>query len=378
MLWDSKIRIVVTGVALRSCLGNLHQTWHSLLLGKTGLKISQPFSELSPYPLGLIENKPLVLSSLVNPIIQEALSSASLSIPLADCGVVIGSSRGCQGEWETLLKTGSVQGWQEMFPHQAATLTARHLRTLAPVLAPMNACSTGIWALARSYELLKEGLCQQVIAGAIETPITPLTIAGFQQMGALAKRGCYPFDLGREGLVLAEGAAVLILESLESALTRGVTPIAEIKGFGLTCDAYHITSPEPRGHQAIRAIKDCLGRSALAVEDIDLIYTHGTATRLNDEREAEIIQTIWGHNVQVSSIKGAIGHTLGASSASSVALALQSLKTQIVPPAVGLNRPAFALNLAPEATSARLRNILCLSFGFGGQNAVLALTEVDY
>ncbi len=373
MSWDFNKSIVVTGVGLRSCLGNLEETWQSLNEGKTGIKLRQPFRELSPYPLGMIENLPLSLSALVAPVIREALANAYLVTPLKECGVVIGSSRGCQGEWEVLLKSKISHNWEQMFPHQAATLAAREIGTFGPVIAPMNACSTGIWAIAQAYQLINQGLCEQVIAGGIETPITALTITGFQQMGALASRGCYPFDHRREGLVLAEGSAVLVLESLESAEQRGVTPYAEIRGFGLTCDAHHITTPEPTGKEVIKAISDCLRRSELSLEEIDLIYTHGTGTLLNDQREAAIIQSIFKSNVPVTSIKGAIGHTLGASGAISVALSLLSIRDQVIPGCVGLESPAFALNLIRETVSAKLEKILCLSFGFGGQNAVLVI-----
>ena len=372
MLWDSRTRVVVTGLALRSCLGNLSETWQSLLLGKTGLRIQQPFITLSPYPLGLISATPLTLSNLLFPVLQEALKCASLVPPLLDCGVVVGSSRACQGEWENIAKQGNIENWLEMLPHQAATLTARYIKTCAPVLAPMNACSTGIWSIFRAYELIRSGQCQQVITGAIDTPITPLTLTGFQQIGALAPNGCYPFDQHRQGLVLAEGAAVLVLESLESAQSRDVPYYGEIKGFGVNCDAYHATTPELSGRQAIKAIKNCLERGGLAAEDIDLIYAHGTATVLNDQREAAIIEAV-NKKSAVAAVKGAIGHTLGASGAISAILALKSLEKQIIPPCVGLQSPAFSINLQPRAVSGRVKQVLCLSFGFGGQNAVLAL-----
>ena len=373
MSWDSKKRVVVTGIGLLSCLGNLEETWNAIIAQKTGLRLAQPFLDLPLYPLGLIREHPSRLKELVEPVVQDALFNAKLIPPLEECGVVIGSSRGCQGEWENSLRNGSIAGWKDMFPHQGSTLAASKIGSHGTVMANMNACSTGIWSILQACQLIVEGSCQQALAGAIDTPITPLAITGFQQLGVLANQGYYPFDLNREGLALGEGAALLVLESLESALNRGVTPYAEIKGFAANCDAYHMVSPEPKGVQGIKAIKQCLERSELTPEDIDLIFAHGTGTILNDEREARIIQSLFRLDVQVSSIKGAIGHTLGASSAISVALAVLSLKRQMVLPSVGINKPAFPLNLLREARSAKLQNVLIFSFGFGGQNAILAL-----
>ena len=370
--------IVVTGIGLLSCLGSLEATWSSLLKGKSGIKISQPFPELSPYPLGLITpQKPITLDYLTKSIVAAALQDASLQVPLPKCGVVIGSSRGCQVSWEEFAsqrwKTDQPFDFLQTLPHQPAITTARYLGTLAPVLAPMAACATGVWAIARGYELIKTGQCQRVIVGAVETPITRLTLATFERMGALAKTGCYPFDKNREGLVLGEGGAVIILETAELAHSRGVPVYGKILGFGFTCDAHHITSPDDNIHTASIAIKQCLTRSGLTSQAIDYIHAHGTSTRLNDHHEAQLINYLFPQKVAVSSTKGATGHTLGGSGALGTAFTLMALKHNYLPPCVGAQDAEYNLDLVTKSRQDKLNNALCFSFGFGGQNAVLAM-----
>ncbi len=378
MLWDSDSdRVVVTGVALRSCLGNLEQTWNGLCVNQIGLRLAAPFPQLPAYPLGLIQDTPFTVSGLIVPVVKELLLASGLSAPLPECAVVIGSSRACQSQWESLMRNGTFEGWENMFPHQAASIAAAVTGSCGPVVAPMSACATGIWAIAKAYQLIKEKTCLQVIAGAIDTPISPLVITGFQQMSLLSKNFCSPFDSNRDGLSLAEGSAVFLIESLKSARDRGIIPFAEIKGFALSCDAYHMTSPEASGQVAAKAIKKCLQNSGLLAHDIDLIYTHGTGTVMNDQIESKIIQSIFPVDVHIASIKGAIGHTLGASAAISAALSIVSLDQQMIPPAVGLKNPAFPLNFSKHATKAKLFNILNLSFGLGGQNAALILQNFN-
>jgi 3-oxoacyl-[acyl-carrier-protein] synthase II len=214
-----------------------------------------------------------------------------------------------------------------------------------------------------------------VIAGGIEAPITPLTLSGFQKMGALAKTGAYPFDLHRQGLVLGEGAAVFVLESPELAKQRQAKIYGSILGFGLTTDAFHGNKPECTAKSAIAAVQQCLQRSSLRPSDIDYIHAHGTATELNDRIENKIIQNIFPKEVAVSSTKGATGHTLGASGALGVAFSLLAMQKKILPPCVGLKSPEFDLNLVMEPRESQLQNVLCFSFGFGGQNAIIALSN---
>lgn len=368
--------VVVTGIGLLSALGSLTSSWQSLLKGKSGIALHRPFPELPSYPLGLINSRPVKLKDLTKLVVAAAIKDAELNVPLAECGVAIGSSRGAQADWEqltTIPDNFNSLNWLETLPHQGAIAAARYLGTTAPVLAPMAACATGIWAIARGFELLQTGQCQRVIAGAVEAPITRLTLAGFERMGALAKTGCYPFDKHREGLALGEGGAVFVLETADLALSRCAKIYGQILGFGLTCDAYHLNAPESSNKSALIAVKQCLERSQLHSLEIDYIHAHGTATKLNDFQEAQLINSLFPQQVAVSSTKGATGHPLGASGAMGVAFSLMALKEQQLPPCIGLTESEFDLNLVTFARKSSLEKVLCLSFGFGGQNTAIAL-----
>jgi 3-oxoacyl-[acyl-carrier-protein] synthase II len=384
------VAVVVTGIGLVSALGkNLEDSWQQLIAGQSGIRWHQPFSELEPRPLGMIAKQPAHMRVLTQSVVTSALKDAGLFPPLPDCGVVIGSSRSYQGLWEQMARqmdrgvgdkgdatlSSSLEDWLETLPHMNAIAAARQIGACGMVLAPMGACATGIWAIAQAADLIQTGQCQRVIAGAVEAPITPLTITGFEQMGALAKTGAYPFDLHRQGLVLGEGGAVFVLESAELAHQRQAKVYGQILGFGLTADAYHANTPEPEGRSAIAAVKQCLERSHLSRNDIDYIHAHGTATLLNDRIESILIQRLFPKSVAVSSTKGATGHTLGASGALGVAFSLMAMKQQILPPCVGLSHPEFDLDLVRGARQSKIQRVLCFSFGFGGQNAVIALAQ---
>ncbi|MFB2917835.1 beta-ketoacyl-ACP synthase [Aerosakkonema funiforme] len=384
-----KVEVVVTGIGSIGCLGTLETSWQNLISGQSGIRLHQPFPELEARPLALIGNKPAELLTLTRLVVALALKDASLLPPLSNCGVAIGSSRSQQAVWEKLALTPPpyplpvdgeggklLEDWLETLPHMGAIAAAHQIGTIGPVLAPMAACATGIWSIAQGFELIQTRQCDMVIAGAVEAPITRLTLAGFKQMGALAKTGAYPFDRDREGLVLGEGAAVLVLESLESAKHRGAKIYGQVLGFGLTNDAHYVNAPEEGGKSAIAAIKQCLERSNLSPNDIDYIHAHGTATQLNDRNEAQVIRYLFPQNVPISSTKGATGHTLGASGALGTAFCLMALHHQILPPCIGLKESEFDLNFVREARRCEIRNVLCLSFGFGGQNAVLALGKI--
>ncbi len=381
------MRIVITGIGFRSALGDLAVTWQSLLAGKSAIVLVKPFADLPLIPLATIDKQLQNVTDLTRLVVAEAIEDARLELPLPDCGVVIGSSRACQAQWEKLAsapaRQSDLSNWMDTLPHSPAIATARYIGTQSAVLAPMAACATGIWSIAQAVTLLRSGACQRAIAGAVEAPITPLTIAGFIQMGALATTGCYPFDRRREGLVLGEAGAVFVLETAASAQERGAKIYGEILDFGLTNDAYHECAMDLDGKAARQAIIDCLDRSQLRPTDIDYIHAHGTGTLLNDRRESQLIKQIFPDGVAISSTKGATGHTLGASGAVGIALCLQSLvqplgtsiATQILPPCVGLKDAEFALDLVTSARHAKVNNLLCLSFGFGGQNAAIGVRK---
>ncbi len=376
------MQVVVTGIGLISTLGNLETTWKQLLSGQSGIFPHQPFPELPTKPLALIQDIPSHPTELLETAIADALIMAKLTPPLLDCGVVIGSSRGYQGKLEQLasgfyapLGRSDINQFVDYLPFNIALNAAKKIGSLGIILSPMAACSTGIWAIAQGFELIKTQQCQRVIVGAVEAPITPLTLAGFEQMGALANTGCYPFDRNREGFVLGEGAAILILESEALALQRNAQIYGKILGFGLTADACHGNKPDMFGKSAIAAIQTCLKNSNLSSDQIDYIHAHGTATILNDQHEVNLIQRLFPQGVSVSSTKGATGHTLGASGALGVAFCLMTLNYQLLPPCVGLKTPVFDLDFVTSVRSDLIKNTLCFSFGFGGQNAIIAISK---
>ncbi len=369
------MRIVITGIGFRSALGDLDRTWNGLLTGQTAIEFVQPFADLPPLPLALISDRPQHILDLTHTVVATAVQDAGLSLPLPDCGVVIGSSRGAQAQWEKFTSDPQpdLTKWLDTLPHSLAIDTARSIGSQSALLAPMAACATGIWSIAQAVGLIRAGACTMAIAGAVEAPITPLSIVGFTQMGALATTGCYPFDTRRDGLVLGEAGAVFIIETEASALVRGGKIYGEILGFGLTNDAYHICATDLDIQAASQAIWQCLKRSNLTYTNIDYIHAHGTGTQLNDRRESFLIREIFPQGVAISSTKGATGHTLGASGAVGVALCLKSIATQVLPPCGGLINSEFDLDFVMTPRANRVDRLLCLSFGFGGQNVAIAL-----
>lgn len=376
--------VVVTGIGLVSALGNDAQTtWQRLLAGEGAIALRQPFLALPPVPLAMIGKSPATVTCLVKNAVLAALADAHLAAPLPQCGIVLGSSRSYQGQWESLARQwygDSLSGhdrvldsWLETLPHQAALNAARWVGSRGPVLAPMAACATGIWAVAQGVELIRSGQCDRVVAGAVEAPITPLTLTGFAKMGVQAQTGCYPFDEAREGLVLGEGAAVMVLERATLAAQRGVSAYGTVRGFGLLNDAEHITSPA--APTAIAAVRQCLQRSGLTPPEVDFLHAHGTATHRNDQMEAAIAATVFPKTLAITATKGATGHTLGASGAMGIIFSLLALRHQRLPPCVGLKTPAFKLNFVKQSNAAPLRHGICCSFGFGGQNTVVALSR---
>jgi 3-oxoacyl-[acyl-carrier-protein] synthase II len=367
--------VVCTGIALQSALGDLETTWARLLAGETGISKRQVFLDLPAFPVAMIGMQPVQLDSfadakgdrLTTNLTTTLLADAGWQSPLLDCPVVIGSSRAYQPQWEQFSQSGITSAVLDYLPHMPAIGVARLIGSTSAVLAPMAACATGIWAIERGYQMIING-ADRALVGAVEAPISPLTVVGFQQMGAMAADGCYPFDKNRQGLVLGEGGAFFALEERSIAEARGAKIYGQILGCGLTNDASHAWGVG--GGAGATAVQQCLERSGL--KSVDHILLHGTSTQLNDRYEASLVEQFFP-GVPVTGNKGAVGHTLGAAAAISVALAFRSLQSQVIPPTVGCSDLEFDLNLICQPTATQLQNLMCWSFGFGGQNAVLAL-----
>jgi 3-oxoacyl-[acyl-carrier-protein] synthase II len=360
--------VVCTGIALESVLGDLETTWARLLAGETGIIKRRVFLDLPAIPVAMIGSQPILLNRLTTNLITKLLADAGWQAPLSDCPVIIGSSRAYQPQWEKFAQNGINSLIVDYLPHMPAISVARLIGSTSAVLAPMAACATGIWAIERGYQMILHG-ADRALVGAIEAPISPLTVVGFQKMGAMANDGCYPFDKNRQGLVLGEGGALFTLEERSIAEARGAQIYGRILGCGLTNDASHAWGVG--GGAGAMAVQQCLERSGL--KSVDLIHLHGTSTHLNDRYEASLVQDFFP-SVPVTGNKGTVGHTLGAAAAISVALAFRSLQCQIIPPTVGCSNIEFDLNLIQQPTVTNLQNLMCWSFGFGGQNAVVALS----
>jgi 3-oxoacyl-[acyl-carrier-protein] synthase II len=383
-------RVIVTGIGLVTAIGQDHPTsWANLLAGKSGIKLvcRPPFTDI-PIPLAIIDNPPAEsieasqprAQRLVLQAVSEAIADARLVLPLPNCGIVVGSSRANQLELESTL-SGDLSNprfsWLSLLPGSIASVVAAHVQTQSVVLSPMAACATGNWAIAQAYEAIQMGQCDRAIAAAVDAPITPLSIAGFHQIGAMASTGLYPFSREREGLVLGEGAAAIVMESARSLHQRQqkkepIDSYGEVLGFGITNDAWHPTSPDPQHIQAERAMRTCLDRVGILTRDVDHLNLHGTGTQRNDAAEAALVARVFPHAPFVSTTKGATGHVLGATGMIEAIFCLLSLQQQVLPPCIGMRSPDFDLNFTLATSRAELKIALNLSFGFGGQNAVVA------
>ncbi len=252
-----------------------------------------------------------------------------------------------------------------------------------PVMTQVAACATSVIAFQDALRLIATGECDVVLAGGSEAPILPMAIAALGNMGALSKRNddpataSRPFDRTRDGFVLGEGGGVAVVESLEHALARGATPIAEILGAGLTADAFHISAPEPTGRGASRAMVNAMRNAEVTADEIDLIVAHGTATPLNDVTETRAIKSAFGqqaHRVAITSPKSMIGHLVGAAGIASALAAFGAIRDQVIPPTATLREPdpECDLDYTPgTARPARLDTVMINGFGFGGQNSVV-------
>lgn len=318
-----------------------------------------------------------------------AVSHAGLSPEsLRAAAVLFGTGTGGAADTERYLRelrTGELPGIGALISHQPAAVTdvvARVLGAKGPRATIMTACSSSAIAISQGLDLIRLGRVEIAVCGGAEG-LCALTCVGFGALRATSPEPCRPFDAERKGLNLGEAGAVLILESAEHARRRGARVLARLVGSGLSCDAHHMTAPEPQGQGALRAMRAACADAGLSPESIDFVNAHGTATPHNDAAETAALKALLGERVAkvpVSSIKSMVGHTLGAAGAIEAVASVSSLVHGFLPPTVNLTTPdpAFGADfdfIPGSAREVRVRTILSSSFAFGGNNAVLLFQQ---
>jgi 3-oxoacyl-[acyl-carrier-protein] synthase II len=276
-----------------------------------------------------------------------------------------------------------------MLADTPAAQTAIHYGLRGPNMAIISACATGTNVVGEAFEMVARGAADAMLAGGTEAGVVPVAIAGFNVMGALSTRNddparaCRPFDADRDGFVISEGAAILVLESLEHALARGATIHAEMVGYGTSVDANHIAAPLETGDGARQAMQCALKRAGLAPEAVDYLNAHGTGTRLNDVAETRAVKTVMGehaYNIAISSTKSMTGHLLGGAGSLEALICVKVLKDGIIPPTINYETPDpdCDLDYVPnQARSAAVKVAMSNSFGFGGHNACVVLRRYE-
>ena len=411
------MRVVITGIGAITPLGlSVDETWQGLLAGRSGIDHISRFdtSELRTTFAGEVRNfdpqnyMDRKEARRMDPYIQyalaatkEAIADSKLDLTVEEpnrIGVIVGSGVG---------------GLQTTLENQAL-INEKGLRKISPFMVPnmlvdsasgriaieynlhglnhavVSACASGTSACGEAFEALRRGDADAMVAGGAEAAITPLIMAGFDIMGALSQHNenpaaaCRPFDNSRDGFVVSEGSAIVIMETEEHAKARGAHIYAEVIGYGSSNDAYHMAAPHQRGRGAVDAMRMALRKAAgygVGPEAVDYINAHGTATRLNDVGETIAIKEVFGehaYNVHISSTKSMIGHLLSGAGAIETIVCAKAIQDSKIPPTINLNTPdpECDLNYTPlHAQPVDVRVTLSNSFGFGGHNACIMLRK---
>ena len=402
-------RVVVTGMGVISPIGNsIHEFWKNASSGKSGISKISSF-DTSNLPVHIAGNCSIDLSEHLDTkalnkmdrfsalcliAANQAIQDSKIDFKKVDlnkAGVIIGSGIGgmitFEDQHKRLLKNPkrvSPFFIPSMIPDIASGHIALEHNLKGINYAVVSACASSSHCIGDAFRNIKHGYSDIIIAGGSESTITPMAIAGFGNMKALTKNPDHtsaskPFDLNRDGFVMGEGSGILILENLDHALSRNANIYAEIKGFGATADAYHITSPHPDGEGASNAMLAAINEANLNIEEIDYINAHGTSTKYNDKIETKSIKHVFKNhskNLFVSSTKSMIGHLLGASGAVEAITTILSINNSTITPTINytLSDPECDLNYVPNKSIHKdINNSLSNSFGFGGHNSVLAI-----
>ena len=403
-------RVFVTGLGVVSPLGlDAKTTWKSLVAGESGIATITAFdpegykttiaAEVKRFePTDYVDRKQ---ARRIDRFVQFALGAAiqaaddaSLSIDNGNAertGVMIASGIGGIITISEQLEILNGKGPNRvspffvpmMLPDMASGQVSMHLGVKGPSIATVSACASGADSIGAAFDMLQGDQLDMILAGGSEASICPIGIAGFNACHALSTRNddpraaSRPFDAERDGFVCGEGAAVMVLETMESMESRGAEPLAELVGYGSSADAYHVTQPAPEGEGGARAMRRALEVAGLKPDEIDYINAHGTSTPLNDKYETMAMRAVFGedaYRVPISSTKSMTGHLLGASGALEAAFCVQAIAEGVIPPTINLDNPDpdCDLDYTPhKAKRADIATAISNSFGFGGHNSSL-------
>jgi len=408
-------RVVVTGMGVIASLGhNVADFWSSLLAGKCGIDHVTLFdpkdhscqigAEVRNWdPAALMDPKEVRRNDRYTHFgfcaARQAAVDAQLDMAKEDpdrVGVIIGSGIGGMLTIETQHKVLMERGPRKVSPfmipalisNMCSGLVAIDLGARGPNFSVVSACATATHAIGESLRMIRGGEADVMVCGGSEAAITPLAYAGFCSMKAMStnnenpQKSSRPFDLNRDGFIMGEGAGILVLESLEHALARGARIYCEIAGYSATCDAYHITSPDPEGKGLSLAMSRALNDARVLPAEIDYINAHGTSTPYNDKFETLAIKKVFGEQarkVMISSTKSMTGHLLGAAGGVEAIVSVKTIQTGEVPPTINLETPDpdCDLDYVPNVKrSGAIKTVLSNNLGFGGQNAALVFRKL--
>jgi len=409
-------RVVITGLGCISPLGNDVETlWNNILKGQSGVgritrfnssefecKIAAEVKDFDPnIQFGSREARRMDrFSQFAVAASSQALHDSGLEVNDSNrdrIGAIIGSGIGGLGTLFEQMKVFMERGPERVSPFlvpmmladTAPGMVAINFGLRGPNMAVVTACATGTNAVGEAAEVIRRGDADVMLAGGAEAGIVPVAIAGLCVMGALStrndepQRASRPFDLNRNGFVMGEGAAVLVLESLEYAQARNAHILAELTGYAATNDAYHISAPAENGAGAAICMRNAMRKSGFHLQDIGYINAHGTSTVLNDKSETAAIKTVFGeqaYQIPVSSTKSMTGHLLGASGALEAVICVKTLQDQILPPTINYETPdpLCDLDYVPNvARPASVQHVMSNSFGFGGHNATILFSKFN-
>ena len=409
-------KIVVTGIGASSPIGGTaSESWDALLAGASGAQ-SLEFDWVEKYDLPVTFAAKAKVSPeevLARPVWKRLDPSSQFALVAAmeafadagspeldtdrlgvDWATGIGGLWSLLDAWDTLREKGPRRVLPltvpMLMPNAPSAAVSMHFEARAYARTVASACASSTEAIVNAYEHLQAGYADVVIAGGSEAAIHPITLASFSSMQALSKRNddpavaSRPYDVNRDGFVMGEGAAALVLETEEHALARGARIYAEIAGGGVTADSYHITAPEPEGKGASRAVELALEQAGATADDVTHINAHATSTPVGDIAEYTALKRVFGdrvHEIPVSATKAATGHLLGGTGALEAMFTVLALHNRVAPPTINLEEqdPAIPLKVSVEAQELDAGPQLALSnsFGFGGHNAVLAVRSYN-